>query len=220
MVWDGRAGYLDNEPVVARPPSRLYKFQKTRPQKQSCVFRGHRRGPRVDMRYGDRDFFWYQERHERQRAVAAEQAALTAEEQQTRLRLEAKDRERITQAAFLISQNKMQEADELAGKVAAVRPSLETESVFRTLGKWHALNGHWTQAAARFHLLLHADQKDDCWAITDDLLMAGPILIERGDMQGYERFRRAAVTRYEGTTDAIFAELPRKSACCCRRTRT
>ena len=78
--------------------------------------------------------------------------------------------------------------------------------MLRTLGKWHALNGQWTQAAARFNLLLQVDTKDDSWAITDDLLMAGPILIEHGDMQGYEQFRRAAIARYTGTTDPIFAE--------------
>ena len=36
--------------------------------------------------------------------------------------------------------------------------------------------------------------------------MAGPILIERGDTPGYERFRQAAIRRFKGTTDPIFAE--------------
>ncbi|HZI31223.1 MAG TPA: serine/threonine protein kinase, partial [Candidatus Binatia bacterium] len=106
----------------------------------------------------------------------------------------------------LISQNKIEEADDLVSKVSAVTPSLEVESVMRTLGEWHALKGQWTQAAARFNLLLEADQKDNSWAITEDLLKAGPILIERGDIKGYQRFRQAAIARYLGTTDPIFAE--------------
>ncbi|WP_289445381.1 hypothetical protein, partial [Klebsiella pneumoniae] len=84
----------------------------------------------------------------------------------------------ITEAAFLITQNKLQDADDLVGKVSVVRPSLETESVLRTLGEWHALKGQWAQAAERYNLLLEADRRDNSWAITDDLLQAGPILIE------------------------------------------
>jgi hypothetical protein len=90
--------------------------------------------------------------------------------------------------------------------VTNITPSLEAESVLRTLGKSHALKGEWKQAAERFNLLLQADQKDNSFEITDDLLMAGPIQIEHGDMEGYERFRRAAVAHFASTTDPIFAE--------------
>jgi hypothetical protein len=151
-------------------------------------------------------WFWHQEREARKQAVAAEQQALAAEQQQAKLRMEAEDRERITQAAFLISQGKIEEADQVVEKVSELEPSLEAESVLRSLGDWHALKGQWAQAAERFNLLLEADQKDNSWMITEDLLKAGPILIERGDMQNYERFRRAAIARYAGTTNPVFAE--------------
>ena len=114
--------------------------------------------------------------------------------------------ERITQADFLISRGKLAEADALVDKVTELEPSLEAESVLRTLGEWHALQGHWDQAAKRFKLLLEADQSDNSWTITQDLLMAGPIQIERGDIQGYERFRRAAIARFTGATDPVLAE--------------
>src|SRR6185312_8692955 len=198
--------YLNNEPVVARPPTRFYRLQKLVRRNKVTFIAGAIVALALIGGLGFATFFWYQERAERKRAVAAEHVALAAEQQQAKLRMEAENRERITQAAFLISQDKIEEADELAEKVSAAKPSLEAENVLRTLGKWHALNGHWTQAAARFNLLLQVDQNDNSWAITDDLLMAGPILIERGDMQGYEQFRRAAIARYVGITDPIFAE--------------
>ena len=100
----------------------------------------------------------------------------------------------------------MKRLDDLAGKLTAIKPSLEAESVLRALGEWHALKRQWAQAAARFNLLLEADQRDNSWAITQDLLEAGPIQIELGDMQGYEHFRRAAIARYLDTTDPVFAE--------------
>jgi hypothetical protein len=36
--------------------------------------------------------------------------------------------------------------------------------------------------------------------------MAGPILIERGDLRGYEHFRQAAIARFENTTNPVDAE--------------
>ena len=191
--------YLDNEPVVARPPSRIYRLQKLVRRNQVTFIAGAMVALALIVGLGLATWFWHQERNARKRAVAAEQ-------QQARLRLEAEDRERITEAAFAISQGKLEDADGLVGKVSAIKPSLEAESVLRALGEWHALKGQWKEAADCFNRLLVADQKDNSWAITDDLLMAGPILIERGDWQGYEGFRRSAIARYAGITDPVFAE--------------
>jgi serine/threonine protein kinase len=198
--------FLDNEPVVARPPSRIYRLQKLVRRNQTTFIAAAMVSLALIGGLGFATWFWHQEREARKQAVAAEQQALAAEQQQAKLRMEAEDRERITQAAFLISQGKIEEADQVVEKVSELEPSLEAESVLRSLGDWHALKGQWAQAAERFNLLLEADQKDNSWMITEDLLKAGPILIERGDMQNYERFRRAAIARYAGTTNPVFAE--------------
>jgi hypothetical protein len=198
--------FLDNEPVVARPPSRLYRLQKLFRRNQVTFISAGLVAVALVFGLGLSTWFWVQERVARQRAVEAQQQALAAEQQQARLRQEAENRERITQAAFLVSQDKMPAADDMVNGIAEIKPSLEAESVLRALGQWHALKGDWAQAAKRFNLLLEADQKDNSWAITEDLLKAGPILIERGDLKGYERFRRAAISRFTGVTDPIFAE--------------
>jgi eukaryotic-like serine/threonine-protein kinase len=198
--------FLSNEPVLARPPSRYYRLQKLVRRNKVTFVAGIMVTLSLVIGLGVAALFWHQEREARKRAEAAEQQALAAQQQQSRLRLEAEDRERITQAAFLISQNKIEEADQLVENISVLKPSLEAESVLRKLGEWHALKGQWAQAATRFNLLLEADQMDNSWAITEDLLMAGPIQIERGNMQGYEYFRRAAIARYTGITDPIFAE--------------
>ena len=212
--------FLSNEPVTARPPSRLYRLQKLVRRNKATFIGGAMVALALIIGLAAATWFWYQEREERKRAVTAEQMAWAAEQQQLRLRRDAEDREHITQAALLLGRDviegresvesvgtdKIGQADDLVSQVSTVNPSLETESVLRALGKWHALKGQWTEAAERFNLLLQADTKDNSWLITDDLLTAGPILIERGDMQGYEQFRRAAIARYEGTTDPVFAE--------------
>jgi hypothetical protein len=198
--------YLSNEPVLACPPSRVYRLQKLIRRNQTTFIAGVMVAMALIVGLGVATWFWHQERNARKRAVVAEHQALAAEQQQAKLRMEAEDRERITQAAFLISQGKTEEADQMVDKLSELKPSLEAESVLRSLGDWHALKGQWAQAAKRFNLLLEADQKDNSWTITEDLLKAGPIQIELGNMQGYERFRRAAIARYTGATDPVFAE--------------
>jgi hypothetical protein len=198
--------YLDNEPVIARPPSRFYRLQKLVRRNKMTFVAGAMVLLALVAGLGVATWFWIQERAERKLAVEAEEQALAAGKLQAQLRMEAEDRERIAESAYLISQGNLQAADELVSKVTTIRPSLEAESVLRTLGEWHAVKGEWGEASDRFNLLLAVDQKDNSWEITSDLLRAGPIQIERGDMAGYERFRRAAVARYFGTTDPIFAE--------------
>jgi hypothetical protein len=198
--------YLDNEPVAACPPSRLYRLQKLVRRNRVTFASGTAVVLALIFGLGASIWFWHQERLARERAVIAERQAVAAERQQASLREEAENRGRVTHAAFLISQGMLEEADDLVSHVTAIKPSLEAESVLRTLGQWNALKERWKEAAERFNLLLEVDQKDNSWAITEDLLKAGPIQIERGDLQGYERFRRAAIARYMGTADPVFAE--------------
>ncbi len=192
--------FLHKEPVTARPPSRRYRFRKLVRRNKRIFATATSIGLALVVGFGMSSWFLVKERQSRKRAVQAEQ-------QQARLRLKAEDRERIAHAAFLIGQEKMEEADQMVARITTeLTPSLETESVLKKLGEWHALRGEWEQAANHFNVLLKVDIMDDSWAITDDLLMAGPLLIERGDLQGYERFRKAAIARYQETTDPIFGE--------------
>jgi serine/threonine protein kinase len=198
--------FLDDEPIAARPPSRLYRLQKLVRRNRATFTAGTLVALALIAGLAIATWFWMLEREARKRAVAAEMQALDAEHQQTVLLREAEDRGRIAQAAYLMSQNKFEDADSLAGKVLVLKPSLEAEKVLRDLGWWHVTKGEWAPAAERFKLLLQVDQRDNSWQITDDLLMAGPILIERGDMKGYEQFRRAAIAHFARTNDPIFAE--------------
>jgi tetratricopeptide (TPR) repeat protein len=149
---------------------------------------------------------FFRERAARQEQVRLREVADRALANEAELRRKAENRERITQAAFLIGRDELSAADALMDKITDLQPSLEAESVLRRLGEWHVMRNDWDRAAARFEQLLQADQKDKSEMITSDLLMAGPIQIERGDVQGYEHFRRAAIARFAGTDNPIDAE--------------
>ena len=111
--------FLDNEPVVARPPSRIYRLQKLVRRNKATFMATAMVALALIGGLGVSTWFWHQERGARKQAVMAEQQALAAEQQQARLRMEAEDRERITQAAFLISQGKIEEAEYSSSRLAS-----------------------------------------------------------------------------------------------------
>ena len=52
--------------------------------------------------------------------------------------------------AALVTQRRFEEADELLAKIPLNNPSIEVAGELRALGDWHAMKGHWQQAAERF----------------------------------------------------------------------
>jgi tetratricopeptide (TPR) repeat protein len=141
---------------------------------------------------GTSTWLFLMERKARHRAVAAEQ-------QESRLRHEAEIREKITQAALLVSQERFDGADNLLRDISLSQPTVEGAAVFRSMGEWHALHNRWQQAADRFAMLLRVNQLDGVDVSTLDYLERGPALIELGDTNEYERFRQEAIARFAGT---------------------
>jgi serine/threonine protein kinase len=181
--------YLNNEPVVARPPSWSYRLQKLIRRNRGVFVAGSAVAVALVIGLGTSTWLFLKERDARQRAVAAEQ-------QQARLRHEAELREKITYAALLVSQERFQEADGLLSVLGLNQPTMEGAAVFRAVGEWHALQNHWKQAADRFALLLQVNQLEALDVATMDYLRAGPALLEIGDVAGYDQFRQEAIVRF------------------------
>jgi len=198
--------YLDSEPITARPPSRIYRFKKLVRRNKVVFASGAAVAVALSVGFGLSTWMFLRERAARKEQVRLRMVADAALQNEAALRHKAENRERITQAAFLISREMLEPADQLVAQVGELEPSLEAESVLRRLGEWRALRNEWKIASARFTQLLQADQLDKSENITGDLLMAGPIQIEMGDLQGYEHFRRAAIEQFAGTTNVIDAE--------------
>jgi hypothetical protein len=138
----------------------------------------------------------FKEREARQRAVGAEQ-------QQARLRHEAETREKITQAALLVSHERFDEADAILNDVVLTEPTVEGAAVFRSVGEWHALHNRWKLAADRFDVLLRVNALDGADRSSLDFLERGPALIEAGDISGYEHFRQDAIAHFLAMSNAF-----------------
>lgn len=181
--------HLNHEPVVARPPSRLYRLLKLVRRNRGVFAAGGAVVLALVAGFGTSTWLFLMERDARQRAVAAER-------QQARLRIEAEAREKVTQAALLVSQERFDEADKSLKDVQLEKPTVEGAAVYRQLGEWHALQGRWRQAASAFATVVRVDQLEGVDPTTLDYLRWGPALVELGDTSGYERFRDAAIARF------------------------
>jgi serine/threonine protein kinase len=181
--------HLNNEPVAACPPSWAYRLQKLVRRNRVVFIAGGAVTIALVVGMSTSTWLFLKEREALKRALAAEQ-------QQARLRLEAETREKITQAALLVSQERFGEADILLKEISLGQPSLEGAAVIRAVGEWHALENRWREAAECFLLLLKVDALEGIDVITLDYLRCGPALLEAGDIEGYRRFRDDAVAHF------------------------
>ena len=185
--------HLNNEPVLARPPSNWYRLQKL-VRRNRLIF-ASAAAVSAALLIGTVTSTWLLVKEREARA------------RENSLRLEAEAREKTIQAAtqgsVLAALEKYQDADKLFGSISLDTPSKESAAMLRALGSWHAVNGRWRQAVERFTPLVKVDQHDDWALIAFDYLELGLALIELGDLSGYEQMRQNAITRFAGVTDPI-----------------
>ena len=196
--------YLHQEPILARPPSQVYRLQKFVRRNRMGFLSGAAVAAALLLGTVISTMMFVKEREALRSAVAARREAETARAKETQLRREAESREKVTRAALLASQEKYEEADRLMGETPLEKPSVEAETVLRRLGEWHVVNGRWQEATERFGALDRVNRLNNLDGITMDYLRLGPALIESGDLGGYERFRHDIIARFAGM-DSLFA---------------
>jgi serine/threonine protein kinase len=179
--------YLDNEPVVARPPSQVYRLQKLVRRNKITFLAGGAVALALLFGLGMSTWLFLRERATSQR--------------ETRLRAEAEDRTRITQAVMFVSQGRFADADAALNHVKYFPPdpTLDCASAFRSVGEWLALQGRWSPARDRYSALIKADKLDSPAQIVFDYQMCGVVVAEAGDLGQYNRFWQTAVTNFAAT---------------------
>jgi hypothetical protein len=100
----------------------------------------------------------------------------------------------VAQAALLVSQGKLEQADALLSEVKGYNyPAIkENADMLRKLGEWHALAGRWQLASDRYFALTKADAFDKWTVVTLDYQACGVALVEAGDKNRYKEFCRSA----------------------------
>ena len=189
--------FLDQEPVLARPPSRLYRFQKLVRRNKSTFAYLTTLALALLAGTGTSTWLFFRERDARNR--------------EAKLLIEADARTRIAQAYILISRGQLSEAELFIKEtqIPVVQPSLEAAGVFRSLAEWNVAQGQWNNAAENYLKLQQANQLDKSNTteeMTRDLLGAAPTLIVAGKLNEYRQFVQQSITRFSGTTDPSAAE--------------
>ena len=191
--------FLNNEPVVARPPSRLYSLKKLVRRNKIAFGAGVMVVLVLIVGLGTATWFWHQE-HE------ALKREMRLREESDRLRQQAEWHQNLTGATVALSRDRIAEADRLIADIPVPEPNLEYADLYRALVDWHANNGLWHQARARCSVLVRVSQPDDWGRTTVDYLRYGTLLLETGDAEAYEAFKQSALARFATTASSEQAE--------------
>jgi eukaryotic-like serine/threonine-protein kinase len=191
--------YLNNEPIVARPPSKVYRLQKLVRRNKVVFASAAAVTAALVIGLGTSTWLFFKERESRQ-------AAERGRANETLLRQQAETRATIAQAAVLVGQNRFEEADRLVAGISFPETVLEGEAVLRPLGEWAAVQGRWQRAAEYFTILVRVDQMETWDVATLDNTRCAVALVETGDRDAYERFCQTAIGRFAAATDPVIAE--------------
>ncbi len=208
--------YLACEPVKARPPGRLYLVGKfVRRNRLACAL-GAAIVVSLAGGFGTSMWLFLNERRALLEQERLGREAEIARAREAHLREQAQARANVSQAAALLSEQRVEEADALLRKhpLASIEPSREAAGVFRTLGHWNAIYGRWEQAVQCYTLLDQANRLDDPVHTIEstDVLAIAPVLRAYGPPGAYEKFRRETLERHLPAANALQAEHLLKAA--------
>lgn len=202
--------YLKEEPVSARAPDRLYRFEKLVRRNKVTFAAASLVLLILIVALGLVTQFLAREKEARRDQVQLRQEAEIARANEARLRQKAEIREKITRIGAFLSHNHLNEADAVYSQIplAEIEPTTESLAVLHTLGSFYACSGRWRQSADCFLEVVRENQTrpNDQTSERMDFLFAGPALIECGDMAAYERLRLDVLERYVNRTNFNAAE--------------
>jgi len=183
--------YIESEPVLARPPSRRYRFKKLVLRNKIVFAASGAVALALLFGLGFSTWMFFRERearfHERD-----------AREREAQLRTEAEDRAKITQAEMFVSLGKFDDADAMLNQVKyfPLNPTLDCASALRSVGEWHAQQGRWEPARERYATLVKMNKLDSLNQIIFDYQAYGVVLAESGDSEQSANFFQMAVTNF------------------------
>jgi hypothetical protein len=187
--------HLENEPVLASPPSSLYRFQKLVRRNKTVFAAVGAVALALVVGLGLSLHLFLRERDARRRAVAAEQ-----EQARMRQQAEAGARigEKLTQAGLLLSRNRFEEAEEIVNQVPAHPASA---GIFNVLGVVHAHREQWSSAVRNYTKVVELRPTDH-----EAYHFLAPLLVQTGDLEAYRRHCERILRQFAGTSNPVVAE--------------
>jgi hypothetical protein len=176
--------HLGNEAVAARPPGGLYRAGKVLRRHRAAFAAGGAILATLAGGFGVSTSLYLRER--------------AAVREQTRLRAEAEDTEKITRAVYFVRDNKLEEANAVLATLQSdpERPSFEGGAAYRAVGDWLATGKRWSEVARRFAVVQRVGALDSWDSVTRDHQSYGAALLMCGDLAGFDAFRNDHARRF------------------------
>jgi serine/threonine protein kinase len=203
--------YLHDEPVMARPSSRLYRLRRLVRRNKVVFAAGSMVMATLIAGFGTSTWLFMREKQAREEQTRLRSEAEAARTQETKLRGQAEAREACAQAAVKLSYGQIEQADELLASIPSdmIPSSLEAADAYREVGEWHRKAGRIQQAAERFTALaasISAVDRSDMYQISTNLLPAAVTTCAVADWPRYEQVRQVALARFGTTQNVTVAE--------------
>ena len=187
--------YLTNEPIVARPPSTVYRFQKLVRRNKSVFVAAGVILAMLVMGLILLGYLLEQEKSALKRAVAAEQTEIQLREQAER---SAAWNHQVSQAGQLLLTAQYVESERLLRDVPAHASMVPFYNVF---GGIHARHGEWMEALTNWNRVLEYAPADHV-----GYMNLAPLLLQLDDAAGYRHCRELILEHFGDTTDPRVAE--------------
>ncbi|HEX4122897.1 MAG TPA: serine/threonine-protein kinase [Verrucomicrobiae bacterium] len=191
--------YLRNEPVEARPPSQIYRFQKMVRRNKLAFAAGAAVIAALLLGLGVSTWLLIQERKARHRADEAEKV-------QTILRQQAEHRSELGQkigiSALHVTQGKYDQAERELGPVpvSELTNFAATASLFNAFAEVHARHGEWPEAISNLSKVIAVVPADFPAYPARALLQA-----QMGDRESWRQDCEEMLRRFGSTDDPVIA---------------
>ena len=205
--------FLKNEPIEARPPSGLYRFQKLVRRNKTAFAAGAAVIAALVLGLGASLYLFIQERHALRSERVALARAVAAERRQAELREQAEKglalekelremapiTEKFTTAGRLLSQGKLEEGEQVVSDIPLTIP--QGSIFFNAIGDVYARRGEWAGAIRNFSRSVTADPTNH-----HAYHYLAPLLVQTGDLASYRKHCERALSRFGQTADPAIAE--------------
>ncbi len=184
--------FLRSEPVEARPPSSVYRFQKLVRRNKTVVVAAGAVALALVLGFGLSLYLYLRESTLRQQA----EKGWALEKQMREMSAIA---DQLTKAGYLLSQGDFAKAEQIMQQMPRVVP--HSSSVYNVIGDQHGRQGEWLAAITNYSRSIQADPSNH---LAYHLL--APALVESGDLAGYQQHRQRILRQFAGTSDPTVAE--------------
>jgi pimeloyl-ACP methyl ester carboxylesterase len=202
--------HVSNEPVIARPPSKLYRFQKMVQRNKPAFIAAAAILATLCLGLGVSTWLFFKQREAHRQAAAL----IHVREDADRLRQREQNRKKLTEAWAIFHREQGpelkhgDEVERLIGNIPISEIPDEDIQLVAYLGTWHARHGRWKQASERFTTSLSVARRPDVAAnapfsvgLAALYLMNATTLLQAGETAAYDDLRQKVLLNYAGTTN-------------------